>query len=78
MLALYRELYDIEDRGRNVSAADRLALRQNEARGVWERLQTLLDGGDAFYEEIFSALTVPYPPVVWAAEKLSSIQRRSL
>lgn len=42
VLALYRELYDIEDRGRALSAAQRLVLRQSEARAVWDRLQTLL------------------------------------
>jgi transposase len=42
VLALYRELYDIEDRARPLSADDRLALRQSEARGVWDRLQALL------------------------------------
>jgi transposase len=44
VLALYRELYDIEDRGRSLSADERLALRQSEACGVWDRLQALLDG----------------------------------
>ncbi len=43
VLALYRELYDIEDRGRPLSADERLALRQTEACGVWDRLQALLD-----------------------------------
>jgi transposase len=47
VLALYRELYDIEDRGRLLLPEDRLALRQSEARGVWDRLQALLDGPDA-------------------------------
>jgi transposase/uncharacterized coiled-coil protein SlyX len=44
VLALYRELYDIEDRGRLLSSHDRLALRQGEAKAVWDRLQALLDG----------------------------------
>jgi transposase len=44
VLALYRELYDIEDRGRSLSADERLALRQSEALGVWDRLQALLAG----------------------------------
>ena len=44
VLALYRELYDIEDRGRVLSAAERLTLRQSEARPVWDRLQAVLDG----------------------------------
>lgn len=43
VLALYRELYDIEDRGRSLSADERLALRQTEARAVWDRLEALLD-----------------------------------
>jgi transposase len=47
VLALYRELYDIEDRGRPLPADERLALRQSEARGVWDRLQTLLDSPTA-------------------------------
>jgi len=44
VLALYRELYDIEDRGRALPLDERLALRQSEARGVWDRLQTVIDG----------------------------------
>jgi transposase len=44
VLALYRELYDIEDRGKALSLDERLALRQSEARGVWDRLQTIIDG----------------------------------
>jgi transposase len=43
VLGLYRELYDIEHRGRSLPPDERLALRQSEARGVWDRLQTLLD-----------------------------------
>jgi transposase len=44
VLALYRELYDIEDRGRALPLDERLALRQSEARDVWDRLQTVIDG----------------------------------
>jgi transposase len=47
VLALYRELYDIEDRGRPLSADQLLILRQSEARAVWARLQALLDGSAA-------------------------------
>jgi transposase len=47
LLALYRELYDIEDRGRSLPPNERLALRQSEERGVWGRLQALLDGPTA-------------------------------
>jgi len=32
-------------------------------------LQSLLDGEDNFYEEIFEALRVPYQPVKWEADK---------
>ena len=47
VLALYRELYDIEDRGRALPLDERLALRQSEARGVWNRLQTVIDASAA-------------------------------
>ncbi|MGD1072304.1 MAG: multifunctional oxoglutarate decarboxylase/oxoglutarate dehydrogenase thiamine pyrophosphate-binding subunit/dihydrolipoyllysine-residue succinyltransferase subunit, partial [Bryobacteraceae bacterium] len=34
------------------------------------KLQSLLDGEDNFYDEIFEALRVPYTPVTWAGDKL--------
>lgn len=43
-LAMYQELYDIEDRGKTLSCADRQSLRQSESRPVWQRLRELLDG----------------------------------
>jgi transposase len=43
-LAIYQELYDIEDRGKTLSCAEREALRAAEARPVWQRLWELLDG----------------------------------
>ena len=43
-LAIYQELYDIEDRGKTLSCAEREALRAAEARPVWQRLRELLDG----------------------------------
>ena len=43
-LAMYQELYDIEDRGKTLSCAEREALRSAEARPVWQRLRELLDG----------------------------------
>jgi transposase len=43
-LAMYQELYDVEDRGRALSCAEREALRAAEARPVWQRLRELLDG----------------------------------
>ena len=43
LLALIRQLYDIEDRARSLCAADRLALRQREAVPLLNRIRTLLD-----------------------------------
>lgn len=43
LLAMYRELYDIEDRAREMTPADRQALRDREARPVWQRMRALLD-----------------------------------
>lgn len=45
-LAIYRQLYDIEDRGRALSIEDRQLLRQTEAGPTWSRLDELL-GGEA-------------------------------
>lgn len=45
-LALIRQLYDIEDRARELSVADRLALRQREAAPLLNRIRTLLDGDE--------------------------------
>ena len=44
LLALIRELYDIEDRAKTFSLDERLALRQRESRPVLERIRTALDG----------------------------------
>ena len=44
-LAIYQQLYDIEDRGKTLSCADREALRAAEARPVWERMRELLHPG---------------------------------
>jgi transposase len=43
LLAMIRELYDIEDRGKRFSPAERLALRQRESRPVLDRLRAALD-----------------------------------
>ena len=43
LLAMYQELYDLEDRGRDLTAGDRQALRDREARPVWDRMRKLLD-----------------------------------
>jgi len=41
-LAWYQELYDIEDRGSSMTAEDRLALRQSEAKPIWESIEAWL------------------------------------
>ena len=44
LLAMYQELYDIEDRGRGLDALSRLNLRQQESAAVWLRMREYLDG----------------------------------
>jgi transposase len=39
----YRELYDIEDRGKSLSLDERLALRRAAARPIWDAMRTFLD-----------------------------------
>jgi 2-oxoglutarate dehydrogenase E1 component len=55
------------------STYDHRIIQGAESGAFLGTLQSLLDGGDCFYEEIFAALAVPYPPVVWATEKASPI-----
>src|SRR3989337_2165018 len=43
-LAMYQELYDIEERGKFLSVGEREELRSSEARPVWQRMRELLDG----------------------------------
>jgi hypothetical protein len=47
VLAKFQQLYDIEGRGKNVSDAERLQLRQREAQPVWESLGAWLAGDAA-------------------------------
>ena len=42
-LRWYQQLYDIEDRGRPMSSAERLALRQSEAKPIWDAMQLWLE-----------------------------------
>jgi len=42
-LAWYQELYDIEDRGRVMSPAERLKLRQSEAQPIWDAMEAWLE-----------------------------------
>lgn len=46
-LAFYRQLYDIEDRGRELSEQERLALRQAESVPILESFKAWLDEQDA-------------------------------
>lgn len=39
----YQQLYDIEDRGKVMSAEDRLTLRQLEAKPIWDSLKSWLE-----------------------------------
>ncbi|MFO7904905.1 MAG: transposase, partial [Pirellulaceae bacterium] len=39
----YRQLYDIEDRGKHMSLDDRLALRQREAKPIWDAMERCLE-----------------------------------
>jgi transposase len=43
LLAMYRELYDVEDRARELSDEERLSLRTGEAERVWQRMRAVLD-----------------------------------
>lgn len=42
-LAMFRELYDIENRARNLETAGRLDFRQREATAVWTQLRVYID-----------------------------------
>lgn len=44
LLAMYQELYDIEDRARGLDVLSRLNLRQQESAAVWLRMREYLDG----------------------------------
>ena len=46
-LALYQQLYDVEDRARALSPADRQSLRAAEAEPIWQRLRERLDSDAA-------------------------------
>lgn len=43
LILMFRELYDIEDRGRILLPSDRLELRQSESVAVWDRMRLYLD-----------------------------------
>ena len=46
-LALYQQLYDVEDRARTLSPADRQSLRAAESQPLWDRLRERLDSETA-------------------------------
>jgi transposase len=46
-LAMYQELYDIEEQGKFLSVGERESLRESAARPVWRRMRELLDGETA-------------------------------
>jgi hypothetical protein len=43
LLAMFRQLYDIEDRAKELSSENRLALRQAESVPVLNQMRTYLD-----------------------------------
>jgi transposase len=43
VLSFYRQLYDVEERGKTLDAAGRLALRQRESVPIWDRMQRWLE-----------------------------------
>lgn len=47
LLGAYRQLYDIEDRGRSMTIEERFLLRQSESRLVWNRILELIEGEQA-------------------------------
>ena len=47
LLALYQQLYDVENRARVLTATDRQQLRQQESKPVWEQIRELIYGETA-------------------------------
>ena len=43
LLSMFRELYDIEDRGRNLTEQARLELRRAEAAPIWDKMRKYID-----------------------------------
>ena len=44
LLSMFRRLYDIEDRAKTYSAAERQSLRQAEAKPIWEQMREYING----------------------------------
>jgi 2-oxoglutarate dehydrogenase E1 component len=51
---------------------DHRVIQGAESGAFLGTMQALLDGDNGFYEEIFTALRVPYQPVKWETEKKAS------
>jgi transposase len=47
MLSLYQQLYDVEDRARGLTPAERQTLRESDSQPLWNRLREVLDGDAA-------------------------------
>ena len=47
MLSLCQQLYDVEDRARGVTPAERQTLRESDSQPLWNRLREVLDGDAA-------------------------------
>jgi hypothetical protein len=47
LLGMFQQLYDLEDRGKTLSVAERQRLREHEATPVWQSLGEWLDGDAA-------------------------------
>lgn len=47
MLSLYQQLYDVEERARGLTPAERQTLRESDSQPLWTRLREVLDGETA-------------------------------
>jgi len=56
---------------------DHRIIQGAESGAFLGRVQTLLDGGDAFYEEIFDHLRMPHRPVHWETDRRSMLGGRT-
>ena len=55
------------------STYDHRIIQGAESGMFLARLQALLDGADAFYEEIFASLQMPHQPVRWETDRQSAL-----
>ena len=52
---------------------DHRVIQGAESGAFLGRIQQLLQGDSAFYEEIFSALRIPYQPIKWEADRKAAL-----